>query len=335
MFTELIERDKTAQWRAEAKAHGWEWVEMVDSRQSRSLYKHSCGHMQLFATASMRKGQIKCGHCQEEKFKSEATAKGWTWLSQFAYRQSLYQHQCGHTQVVETSNMRRCGAKCQHCWLEKIKAEATANGWFWISQVDEDYGRYQHQCGHEQDVQMTNMRRTMVQCSHCQEEKLKSEAQNGWTWLGQVAWYYGLYQHRCGHTQKITMGNMRKGMVACHACEASWATKPSNLYVLYISLQGEALVKVGISGNLDHRKNCYGLPPEAEVTTLKTVPFATGLEAKAAEQKVLKKFRKHQLKNIDHIMSRSGATECFCPSVLDQILDAVEQLEINQCKIAS
>jgi hypothetical protein len=131
------------------------------------------------------------------------------------------------------------------------------------------------------------------------------------------------------------MEYMRNGWVVCHTCNKTWATKPSELYVLYISLQGEALVKVGISSNLDYRTTRYGLPPEAEVTTLKTVPFATGVEAQAAEQKVLKKFRKHQLKGIGHIMSRSGATECFCPSVLDQILGAVEQLKINQCKIAS
>ena len=325
MFTELIERDKTAQWRAEAEAQGWEWIEMVDSRQSRSLYKHSCGNTQLLQNAKMRRGQVKCGHCQEERFRAEAATKGWIWISRFDKASNCYQHHCGNTQVVEMSNMRRVGAKCQHCWLEKIKAEAAANGWFWISQVDENYGRYQHHCGHEQDIQMTNMRRTMVKCNRCQEEKIKSEVQDGWTWLGQVGWYYGLYQHRCGHTQEITMGNMRKGWVVCHACEESWATRPSDLYVLYISLQGESIVKVGISNNLDARTNQYGLPPEAEVTILKTVPFATGLDAKAAEQKVLKKFSKHQLKGIEHIMSRSGATECFCPSVLDQILDAVDK----------
>ncbi len=230
--------------------------------------------------------------------------------------------------------MRKRNPKCNCCWVDRLKSEA-AQGWIWLSQIDAKYSSYKHHCGHTQNTRMGHMRKGVVKCANCQAEKFKSETAQGWAWLGQVYGNYGHYQHVCGNAQIFHTSNMDKGMVACHACEESWATKPSNLYVLYISLQGEALVKVGISGNLDHRKNCYGLPPEAEVTTLKTVPFATGLGAKAAEQKVLKKFRKHQLKNIDHIMSRSGATECFCPSVLDQILGAVEQLKINQCKIAS
>jgi hypothetical protein len=333
MFTELIERGKTAQWRAEAKAHGWEWIEQV--QPTRSLYGHHCGHTQDARMTHMREGSVKCQFCQEEKFKAEAITHGWTRLSKVDGNSGAYQHTCGHTQKVDMSAMRVGYVRCQRCYVEKFKSEASEKGWTWLSQVDGKKSNYQHTCGRTQTVEMGNMRATGAKCTQCQTQKFKSETAQDWTWLAQSGRHRSLYQHVCGYTRSARMEYMRNGWVVCHTCNKTWATKPSELYVLYISLQGEALVKVGISSNLDYRTTRYGLPPEAEVTTLKTVPFATGVEAQAAEQKVLKKFRKHQLKGIGHIMSRSGATECFCPSVLDQILGAVEQLKINQCKIAS
>ena len=154
------------------------------------------------------------------------------------------------------------------------------------------------------------------------------EAKNaGLTWIKKTRPKFCLYTFdECSHTQEIGYKDVRTNAFVCHVCGASWATRPSSLYVHLITLQGEQLIKVGISKVINRRIAEYGLPPDATVQTLFTGSFATGKAASDAESQLLQKFKSHRLKNVEHIMQKSGSTECLCPTVIRDVVATAKSL---------
>ena len=315
-------------WIAEAEVVGLEWLKQTRSRYG--LFRFTaCGHEQEIQNGNIRNNQFKCQSCLEHKLKAEADAVGLTWLKQTRSRYGLFRFTaCDHDQEIENSNVRKNLFKCQTCYAHKLKSEAEAVGLTWLKQTREKYGLFRfNDCNHEQEIRNGDVRNNNFKCRTCYEDKLKSEAEAvGLMWLKQTRERYGLFRFKnCGHEQEIRNSDVRDNVFACQVCQGSWATRPSNFYVHLITLQGESFVKAGIAKDIEQRVKGYGLPPEAVVKTVLVMPMPTGKDASDLETKVLRKFKRHQLKNIGHIMTKSGETECFCPSVLSDILTYTRQ----------
>jgi hypothetical protein len=234
----------------------------------------------------------------------------------------LYLLACGHRQVVQTSKTRVGQFACQPCSDAKLRGEADADGRVkWLRQTRRSYGLFRFvQCGHEQEIQNSHVRQGKLKCCACQKQKFQNEVDERVVWLRQTRRAYGLFRFvQCGHEQEIRNEKAKLGIFACQQCGETWATKPSNVYVHLIRHSGIEVIKVGVAQDIRHRADGYGLPPDAEVITLRVWPFATGLLAKQAETNVKTRFASSRVDEGRLLLSKSGYTECFCPSVMREL----------------
>lgn len=112
--------------------------------------------------------------------------------------------------------------KYQSIKIAKWSEEAKLFGWTLFEKIDFKKGQYVHDaCGKKQIAWICHMRKGRVDCSHCWNEKLKSEALiHDWFWLKHVDASHSIYKHnKCGFDQILKMGNMRKGTISCSHCK--------------------------------------------------------------------------------------------------------------------
>ena len=79
-------------------------------------YMLDCGHEREVTLSAMRKGEIRCQSCLDDKMNSEASEQGATLLGDgrnALYR--TYRLNCGHEQEVGSSHMRVGNFTCQTC----------------------------------------------------------------------------------------------------------------------------------------------------------------------------------------------------------------------------
>lgn len=108
---------------------------------------------------------------------------------------------------------------------------------------------------------------------------------------------------------------MDNGYVACHGCGESWATKPSNLYLLDITTAcGQRFLKLGIARVVEQRAHRYGLAEGAEIKVLYAKAYATGVKAHKVEKQLHKTVTTipcvKRFKGAKKLMN-SGYTECY------------------------
>ena len=83
---------------------------------------------------------------------------------------------------------------------------------------------------------------------------------------------------------------------------------------------------MGYAKNHEARVRRYGLPSEAEPTLEKLVSFSTAKEANMVERLVHEKFSTERIKPelMAKYHSKSGQTECYPITLLDEIKDALD-----------
>jgi hypothetical protein len=305
-------------WQTEASQQGWSFVTKVN--KSCALYVHNvCGHKQQFSPAAMRLGRVRCHHCTEQAWRDEATAQGWTLERNIDGRHGTYMHNvCGHEQQVSLSCMRIGQVRCQHCMEQTWRNDAVTKGWTFERNIDGKYGVYVHDtCGHNQQIILHNMREGRVRCENCKNQMWQAEARaQGWAFGRKVDASNGVYTHSCGHEQKVSSRGMRTGQVVCHGCGESWATKPSNVYLLDITTAcGQRFLKLGMARIVTRRAQNYGLAEGAKIKVLYAKAYATGDEACKVEKKLHKNATKihpsiRKFKGAKKLMD-SGYTECY------------------------
>ena len=253
------------------------------------------------------------------KWAAEAQVQGWTWLSKVDVANSLYQcNTCGSEQKLRVGRVRDGLVKCETCQLRKYQSEAETQGWKFHKRVKFAGGLYRHSCGHEQEHQMTTMRKGLIKCANCQQKRYESEANSqGWEFQKNIDGDTGLYQHFCGHDQEINIGAMRKGSITCHGCGESWATKPSNAYLLRITADDVSFLKLGIAKDVGVRTTTYGLPDRAAVEIVRTIAYPTGKEAVKHEKRIHRTIVDHSaVTRFDaSYWMENGHTECYVYSM--------------------
>ncbi len=302
------------------------------SRKSYWRYRfNNCGHEQEIQPDKVRRGAFKCHKCVEQKLKNEAELVGLKWLKQTRENYGLFQfNSCGHEKEIANCCVRDNNFRCHICLDTKRADEAAAVGLTWLKQTRWAYGLFRfNECNHEQEFRNDHVQKNNFRCRKCLEEKWESEAHMvGLTWIKSTSKDYGLFRFNCcGHEQEITNDNARKNTFACQTCGETWATRNSNLYIHVIEVQGEQIIKVGISRVIARRATQYGLPDDAQIVTPLIVPFETGKLASDAETKVLRAFKHAKHPAAEHFFTKSGQSECFRPEFLSAILEYCKSLQ--------
>jgi hypothetical protein len=144
---------------------------------------------------------------------------------------------------------------------EKHKAEAEAQGAEVIGVGrDKNYRLYRLECGHEQEIAITSMRKGEFCCHICQELKLKAEAEaQGAKLLGSGKnAYCRNYLLECGHEQQVHTVSMRKGGFKCQTCQE---------FKLEEEASAQNAVVVGTGKNYRYRTYRLECGHEQEIST--------------------------------------------------------------------
>lgn len=327
MFTDLIPQQLTPQeqkWSDEAATVGLTFVKRTKLGYGLFII-NLCKHQIELSNSNARRNKFLCKICKEEDLRNNAKQNKIKYINKTKYGYALYEFiDCNHTQEIASARVKSKEFRCAKCFENNFKKDASESNLIWIKQSYGNHGLYIFKfCGHERILSNASVRNKKFKCLDCYNKKLKDESLSvNLAWLKQTFKGYGLFKfNKCGHTQEIKNSNVRRKVFQCQTCEDTWFTKPSNVYVHIISLQGETFVKVGRAQNVENRINGYGLPSEAVVQTVLEAPTKTGKDANDIETKILQKFKRFRAKNIGHIMTKSGSTECFDASKLSEILD--------------
>jgi len=315
--------------KAEAKAQGCVLISSGVNRNYRT-YRLPCGHQQEVQTSKMREGGFRCRTCIEDRLIDEAKQRNCEIVSRGTTPNfRFYRLPCGHMQEVQPSHMRRGAFQCQICLHEKLKVEAQRQDCELIGAgSNKKYRNYRLPCGHEQEIQVAKIRVGNFRCVTCHESMLGEEAKiQGCKLLGLgKSGDFRNYLLSCGHEQEIQPSNMRRGNFRCQSCEEYSFTQPSQAYLLHIKVDADEWLKLGYAKDVDFRTSRYGLPSEAEVNVLATIPFDTGKEAQEFEQSLHKKYRQKKLSAKDMLAfhTGSGATECYPLTMVEQLMSEMK-----------
>lgn len=246
----------------------------------------------------------------------------------------MYKLPCGHEQEVDQSAMKKGSFRCQTCLNEQYQELAQTRGLQVVGHGrTSQYKLFRFlNCEHEQEIELSQVRRNLFHCKDCNASKLNTEASAAGIQLVGPGHHtaYRTYKLACGHEQEMTTGSVRLRSFMCRTCgNHSWTT-PSYLYVIRVTLDdGQNFIKLGYSNNIERRIKEYGLPYYAKATVLATALFNTREEADVAESMLFDKYKEWKIPptEVDDIFTRSGSTEVYHHSIEDSARLFVRDLD--------
>lgn len=252
---------------------------------------------------------------------------------------SLRCHDCDGLHDTRVFTLRTAQPRCPHCMWDAWEDDAADAG---LTLLGRDYhdrhvGIYRAGCGHVLHRQFSLIRdvalgNSQLRCETCLEARLADEAaRQGWQIVGATpdgAANYRSYRHHCGHERRVTVANMRNGRVACAACEDSWMSKPSALYLMVFRLGlGRRYLKLGYSSDPELRLRQRLLrDPDATARVLRTVRVRDGRTAVKIEKRL-------------HATLRASHPDCVVPpdeyaaiiNVGSEVYDARLEPQLHAC----
>jgi hypothetical protein len=136
-------------------------------------------------------------------------------------RYRAYRLPCGHEKDVQMGDMRRGSFRCQICLDNNLAQEAQTQGCVLLGPGNNcNYRTYRLPCGHEQIVQVKQMRAGGFRCRTCIDNQYTDEAKaQGCELLGPGRTnIYRTYRFPCGHVQESQASLIRKGEFQCQTC---------------------------------------------------------------------------------------------------------------------
>ena len=296
---------------------------------------NECRHEQEIETAGVRKGVFRCRQCINEKLEAESIAAGLTLIS--PGKNALYRtyrfNECKHEREFTVDQVRKGEVRCGICQKRKLRVEATAAG---LTVVGPGKTRHHRtylfdECGHEQEVETGQVRAGEVRCGICQEQKLRVEAAAAGLAVvgpGKDARYRTYRFNQCRHKQEIQVGAVRSGHFICNMCEETARDLPSNVYLVKIKTSSFEWLKFGYAGNVDERVKQYGLPADAEVTTVIVRPFDTGREAHEFEKSIHGIYANRGLppEQMRKFHTITGFEECYPIDLMGKLSEEIKML---------
>lgn len=244
-----------------------------------------------------------------------------------------------HLHTLRTSNPA-CGG-CQH----RARVEnAHAAGLTFLHRDPEHrhHAYYRAACGHIVRRNFGFIERVMrgevdIRCEDCLQQRDAEDARKqGWTLLDrdpQGNDNYRLYEHSCGHRQRVARVNIQWGQVDCAKCGASWTARKSVLYLVRLTWadQGLSMIKLGYSANPAKRfRHQLGLAPSAQVDVLRRVALPTGHLACSIEKRLHADLRKRFPSQVIPPAVYAGlinvVTEIYQPDLTQHILTRLDEI---------
>lgn len=233
-----------------------------------------------------------------------------------------------------------CGA-CAHSALERVARQAGLT-YLGRNRDHQKEGVYRLPCGHEVTRQFELVERmakgtTGVRCEICQTAKEEQEAQaQGWQRVGgdpEGDPNYRLYEHDCGHIQRIARVNMQTGRLLCENCGEGWAAATSYIYAMrFVLPEAGTVIKLGFARDPKSRlHHQLKRRPSVQGDLLRQVAMPTGHAAICAEKKMhtfLKKTYPEAV--VAHALFRAALTvksEIYTAEMEPVILGMLEDLQ--------
>ncbi|MEP4195944.1 MAG: GIY-YIG nuclease family protein [Aliishimia sp.] len=140
----------------------------------------TCGDATLKRISVVLDDNPECGNCIRKRREAAAAKVGASLLGpdpEGDRHYGTYQFACGHVdrrQHLRVEDAAEGGhdLSCETCTTAQRASEAAERGWTLIGPAarnDQSYRRYEHECGHKQDVGIGNMRARDVNCAGCGE----------------------------------------------------------------------------------------------------------------------------------------------------------------------
>lgn len=311
------------------KTHEWTFLKST-AKKGYSLYQHSCGYVDAFQPAAMKRGATRCDACFSEKLSTEAKFQGWKWHFKVDGDYSRYTHiACGEDSTVQHGHMRTGNVSCKNCTVTRWKLEAIAENFTWLEQLSKQYSRYCcNICGVECELATTAVRKGNVKCQNCYTSKLKNEAiQHGWEWLYSTGNGESAYKHSCGSIQKAKHRRIATKSLRCKVCQKTWLVNNSKLYVVRVTTAEMSFIKVGISSSPEDRIINYCVKNKVLIEELFRQDIETGelahrieniIHAQLGDVRLDPKLMRSRMKN--------GFTECYSIENEKVVLEVVESV---------
>lgn len=167
-------------WKEAAGQHGFAFLGRAVDRLHVILGCSSCGSATLKRISVVLRHNPECGNCILERHETAATRVGAKLLGpdpEGDRHYGVYQFACGHVDRRQHLRVEAAAAgghdlSCETCTAEQHASEASEHGWTLIgpaARCNRSYRRYEHDCGHTQDVGVANMRHGDVNCAGCDE----------------------------------------------------------------------------------------------------------------------------------------------------------------------
>ena len=167
-------------WHAAAEAKGFTVIGRAVDRLHVVLGCHACGRPTLKRVSVVLGYNPECGHCIRDRRVAAAERLGARLIGpdpEGNRHYGEYMLACGHVARRQHTRVEDAAAGghalgCETCLDARLEAEAGRWGWRLAGPAardDRSYRRYEHACGHRQDVAVANMRWGDVDCAGCGE----------------------------------------------------------------------------------------------------------------------------------------------------------------------
>lgn len=167
-------------WQAAAEAKGFCLIGRAVDRLHVILGCKTCGTPTLKRISVVLGHNPECPHCIRIRRESAAAAVGAQLCGPDLdgdRHYGLYQLVCGHRDRRQHTRVEAAAdgghkLSCSICLQERHAAEAEVQGWQLVGdalRTNKSYRHYEHQCGHQQDVAIANMRSGDIDCAGCGE----------------------------------------------------------------------------------------------------------------------------------------------------------------------
>jgi hypothetical protein len=292
-----IDRDVPEAWHRLAKAKGFRIAGRVRDRLHLALECRACGAVTAHKTFTLRSAQPRCGGCAEAALRAQAVAAGVTFLRPAKRNRHYALYQ-----------MPDCGhvVRRQHALIRRVAAGETD-----------------------------------LRCERCLiQREAAVAAKQGWQRLSRDPGgnpSYRMYQHDCGHNQRIAVANMHWGQVQCSRCGRGWSSQASFIYLLRIAVPeaGLHVLKLGYSKHPVKRfRHQLGLPSSAQVELLRVLPMPTGHAACAAETRAHARLCQERpdmvVPQADYATVTNLRSEIYRPGALATLMGLMDEIEAQK-----
>ena len=199
-----------------------------------------CGHRRNVSIPALKKKQVTCKVCFNNKLKEEANLAGLEYIgpAENDLQSRMYKFiSCGHTKKIRTEYVRKQNVFCRDCLYDRVIKACTEKNFTPLVEKETCTYKFKAKCNDCGDVQNKCVN-SVGYCPICMSNRKDTEAiRQGAVRLKWVKANHSLYRLKCGHEQVIPDSSFAKGGYWCHACMYSSIIKDAQICGATVNLR--------------------------------------------------------------------------------------------------